>query len=299
MSIMRRVAIHGMIGEVIAPRVPFARTLDLMLSGYAPAAPEAPVDVAVTVARDPRSRLWVVSTGDRSFRESEGHTMAARRVDWLFISEGIKRWERFIHVHAAVLATPDESVLIVGRSGAGKSTTSVALAQAGLTLFTDDVALIARDTLRPFSVPRPIKLDLQSRRLLRKTGLRVRPESRLGESIARTALPGLAPLAVPGPPLTKAIFFGEGRQAQAQLRDITRAEAVIRLVQQSASERFGESGPTDGALAVVNAVRCYELVAGDLDTTVQTVLDLIDPHGRVGSDRVVAWPVRRSALSAD
>jgi hypothetical protein len=159
----------------------------------------------------------------------------------------------------------------------------VALALAGLALYTDDLALLDRATLRPICLPRPAKLDQRSRRLLKPRGLVVPRGASLGESIDRTVLPGLPPLDVPGPPVAAAIFFAGERRDRAEVRPLTGAEAVMRLISQSASERFDATGPSEGAVAVINAVRCYELVPGNLDSTVEAVRALIDAPAEVGA----------------
>ena len=204
---------------------------------------------------------------------------AARRAEWLLVSEAVRRWTGFVHVHAALAATAAESALLVGRWGRGKSTTAVALALAGLALYTDDVALVDRATLRPVCVPRPVKLDGRARQLLAPRGLVVPRGASLGESIDRTVLPGLPRLDVPGPPLTTAVFFADERRDRAELRPLTGAEATMRLIQQSASERLDAAGPSDGAVGLINAVRCYELVPGNLGATVDAVLELLRASG--------------------
>jgi hypothetical protein len=198
--------------------------------------------------------------------------MAAIRVEWLIVSEALKHWTHAVHVHAGVVASPDQSMLLIGRSGSGKSTTTTALALAGLDLYTDDCALIDRGSLRPLSVPRPIKLDRRSRVMLGRRGLAIPSRKRLHESIDRAVLPGLPPVETPGPRLTTAIFFADRRSDRACLRPVSSAEGIMRLIQQSATERFDGAGLSDGAVALVNAVRCYELVAGDLEETVRVIL---------------------------
>jgi hypothetical protein len=270
--ITRRVALHGVTAEVLAPRA-LSHTLSIVLGAYPQAAPDAEPDIRVTVERgEGEPPTWVISDGNRTFPESPRRGLAAIRVEWLIVSEALKLWAHAIHVHAGLVATADQSVLLIGRSGSGKSTTTMALALEGLDLYTDDVALIDRSTLRPLSVPRPIKLDRRSRAMLRERGLVIPPGRRLNESIDRTLLPGLPRIESLGPRLTTAYFFADKRADQASLRPLSSAEAVMRLIQQSASERFEDGVPADGAVALVNAIRCYELVAGDLDATVRTIL---------------------------
>jgi hypothetical protein len=186
----------------------------------------------------------------------------------------LRRLSGFVHVHAAIVATSAQSMLIVGQSGQGKSTTAVGLAQAGLTIYTDDVGLVEHHTLRPFSFPRPIKLDDKSRMLLKRSGLVIPPESRIGESIDRTVIPGLASPETPGPPVTKAVFLSFDRVSRPELHTLTAAEALLRIIRQSSTERFTDCGPSSSVLALVNALRCYELVIGDFQETVCLLVTL-------------------------
>ena len=266
-----RLTLHGLTAEVEAPRA-LKRTLSLVLGSYPPAPDDGEFDfrVAVVPSENDANVLSVVTDG-HSYPESNAHGRASVRVEWMVISEFVKRWTQFVHVHAGLIGNAQQSALLIGRSGSGKSTTSVALAMDGFDLYSDDVALIDRATLRPWVVPRPIKLDNHSRRMLRKRGLIIPRNRRLQESVERAILPGLPPVGAGGPPLTTAIFYAPGQQKSPTLRRLTSAEAIMRLVMQSSSERLDESGPTEGALALVNSVACYELVKGDLGATAQLI----------------------------
>jgi hypothetical protein len=275
----RRVAVHGITVEIDAPPA-LAPALAIVLRAYSEATMRADPDLRITVARV--GQRWRVATEEGRYPEIAGAGSAARLVEWILVAEALRRWPHLVHVHAALVATPDRSALLIGRSGSGKSTTSIALALTGLALYTDDVALIDRETLQPVCLPRPVKLDQRSRRLLRPRGLVIPRGTSLGESIDRTVLPGLPPIEDPGPRVAAAIFFAAGRRDQAEVRPLSQAEAVMRLSLQSASERFDASGPSDGAVALINAVRCYELVPGDLETTVRAILDLLEgPSGSI------------------
>lgn len=287
-GVVRRVTLHGFTVEVVAPRlailgaVATARALAVALGGYPTATATDATDLRITMRVDEDDR-WSVDAGDVSYPGIAGAERAAQQAEWLIVSRGIARWTRFVHVHAAAVATPRQTLLLVGQSGSGKSTTSVALALSGLTLYTDDVALIDRETLRPVAVPRPIKLDGRSRRLLRPMGLALPRRVRLRESVARRALPGPPPVEIPGPPVGTIVFVAGERGPAPTIRPLTGAEAVMRLVVQSASERFRESGPSTGAVALVNAVRCHELTAGALGPTVEAIRALIGADSGEGS----------------
>jgi len=273
-----RVAIHGLVAEARVPRLFFARRLPLLLAGYSPAAPFAAADVELAVVPGSKRGLWDVALASERFPDIVGADLAAQRVEWVIAKETVNRLPRFIHVHGAVVATANQSLLLVGHSGRGKSTTAVALAQAGLTLFTDDVALIGREDLRPVSVPRPIKLDRGSRMLLRRLGLAIPRAARLRESVSRVVLPGQPPPDVPGPPVTKIVFLAPERGERSELRTMIAAEALMRFIQQSLSEQFEMvgGGVSDGALAIIEAADCYELVVGPIEETVTRLIDLIE-----------------------
>jgi hypothetical protein len=274
---VRRIALYGIVIEISAPRA-LAPWLALLFRAYPPAPPETATDIRIVVTR--KGQMWRVMADDQAYEQSPLEApkagIAACQVEFLVVSEALKRWSCFVHAHAALVATPTRSALLVGRSASGKSTTSLALALKGLDLYTDDLALLDRATLRPFCLPRPVKLDSRARRLLRTRGLVLPPRASLGESIDRTVLPGLPPMNAPGPPLTTAIFFVGNRFDRAEVRPLTRAEAAMRVARQSASEWIDSAGPSEGVVALVNAVRCYELSPGDLDSTVQAVLDLLE-----------------------
>ena len=274
--LLRRVSLHGLTIDVLGPRI-LQRTVNLVFSAYPTANSTRAADFEVVAARVPGSRnAWFVTSGERVQPANFGVSTAARWTEWMVISEALKRWTEFVHVHAGLVSTSTQSGLLIGRSGSGKSTTTVALALEGMQLFSDDVALVDRSTMRPFCVPRPVKLDTNARRRLRPRGLVIPRGSWLGESIDRTVMPALPPVTDPGPPVTTAVFFADDRQPTPLLRQITGAEAVMRLIQQSASETFDAFGPSDGAVALVNSVRCYELAAGDLDSTVCTLQEILD-----------------------
>lgn len=279
----RRVELHGVTAEISAPDEPFAALLGLPFGGYPTADWSGSPNIRVEVLADEETGGWIVTNGDLRMFGSRSPAAAARRAEWIVADNALRRLRHFIHVHAAVVASDRQSVLLVGPSGRGKSTTSVGLAQFGLSLYTDDVALIRSGDFRPLAFPRPIKLDAASRALLGTIGLRVPQRQRLGESVARSALPGAPTVDEPGPPIGCAVFLSHERRHEPGLRPLSAAEALLRLLQQSSTERITPTGPPAGALALINAVRCYELVLGDYRRSLQMLLDLANTGGDPGS----------------
>lgn len=275
-SLLKRVSLHGVTADIVGPAI-LRRTADLVLAGYPDADPLTETDFEVRAIRvKGQPKTWQICCGDRVHPAGPGVGMGSLWIEWLLTSEYVRRWTNFVHVHAGVVSNGERSALLIGRSGSGKSTTSVAMALEGYVLYSDDVALVDPDTLRPLCVPRPVKLDPIARRSLRSRGLRLDKGTWIGESINRTCVPGLPDVDRPGPPIEFAIFFGDSRQSRAELRPITSAEAAMRLIMQSSSEKFDHSGPSDGAMTVVNGAKNFELTAGDLDATVRELRQLLD-----------------------
>jgi hypothetical protein len=288
-SVIRRITLHGQTAEVMGPRV-LRRTANLQLSAYPDASPRGAADFAVVAKRSNQRRTyWTIAYGDRRRSAGPGVSQAALFTEWALVSEFLQRWTQFIHVHAGLIATPEQSTLLIGRSGSGKSTTTMALALEGFELYSDDVALVHRDSMQAFCVPRPIKLDPIARRMLRARGLSIPPRTWLGESIDRTVLPGLPNVGAPGPPVRTALFFADTRQPRPALRRLSSAEAVMRLILQSVSEQFGDSGPSASAINLVNSVDCFELTAGNLSDTVDLLIGFL----RGGDERLASSSIRQ------
>jgi len=81
-------------------------------------------------------------------------------------------WRQCHILHGATLVgqtrTGPRAVVLAGISGAGKTTTALALARAGLPLLADDATVLARrdGALRVFGLPRPCKVHRQTLALL-------------------------------------------------------------------------------------------------------------------------------------
>jgi hypothetical protein len=95
--------------------------------------------------------------------------------NWLIVGWGaalLALQQGFAVLHASCVAVAGRTFALVGRSGAGKSTTAVALSQSGHALLVDDVTVMSTQfespQARPFVFPfeRPVNLTQNSLNLL-------------------------------------------------------------------------------------------------------------------------------------
>ncbi|MBM3860521.1 MAG: hypothetical protein FJ395_12840 [Verrucomicrobia bacterium] len=187
-------------------------------------------------------------------------------------------------LHSACLAAGRDgqrrAVLLAGVSGAGKTTTALALAHAGLPLLTDDAAfLVRRDgAVRVWGLPRPCKVHRQTMAMmdwLKNIESRptsdgqefVMPLNRLSTADPRWELaPGLVVLIEPR------------NDTAHRLQEMNKVDALTELTRQNvhamgghAVERAGQSFQTIGAL--ITASRVLRLSVGPgLDTLCDLLL---------------------------
>ncbi len=74
----------------------------------------------------------------------------------LFLGLGRRGWHG---LHAAAVLVDGEAVVLLGNSGAGKSTMSIRLAASGHSLVADDMVFVDEQTLCVVGLPEPPRLD--------------------------------------------------------------------------------------------------------------------------------------------
>jgi hypothetical protein len=184
----------------------------------------------------------------------------------------IRSQRRCIAVHASAIYAGGSATLLVGRSGAGKTTLSLALARRGLSVATDDVALVEPETLNVFPIPRCFHLDDQSVTLLEADGLRF-PQSWKRFSFLVPSDLGVRGVR-PGP-AQLLVFMSGPRAGQPLLTPISQAEMVARLLSETGQGPLEDPEIVRGLCRLAGSVSCHSLIPGPLAETAEALAGLV------------------------
>lgn len=183
----------------------------------------------------------------------------------------IRSQRRSMAVHASAMYADDTASLLVGQSGAGKTTLSLALARRGLEVATDDVALVEPETLNVLPIPRCFHLDDQSVRLLEADGLRF-PESWKHLSFMVPGDLGAQPMR--SCPARLLVFMSGPRAGQPLIRAISQAEMAARLLSETGQGPLEDPEIVRGLCRLTARVSCYSLTPGPLAETADALASL-------------------------
>jgi HprK-related kinase A len=185
-----------------------------------------------------------------------------------------------IVVHAASSAIGEKAALIIGDSGAGKSTMAAALAyREGWRHLGDEFALLdlERPRLHPF--PRPISLKNESIAAMQ----RLAPAERFGPRLEGTVkgtirhlLPPVAAIGAMDVPADVALLVAPRFEpgATPAWRPMTRTETYVRLAASSTNQAtMGEAG-FDAIWRCFAAVPAFDIVYGSTDDGLDLFLRL-------------------------
>lgn len=174
-------------------------------------------------------------------------------------------------IHAGVVASRREAIALVAPSGVGKSTTVLALLQAGFKYVSDELLPIDLSTGRVYSYPRALCLKA--------------PPAPPSSLPARTIdAGGLLYVPVPARTTIKTsalrlrTLFLLGRISNNQeprLRRLDVAEASARLYANALNALAHSGSGLDAVIRVAAGTECYELTLGDSPRNVDVIQSLI------------------------
>jgi hypothetical protein len=219
-------------------------------------------DLEYTVRRYPSSaRLQLARRGAAPFEVPDDGTLLAR-FDADVAIELQRRRPDLYFVHSAVLVRGGGAVLLVARSGVGKSTLCWALAHHGFRYASDELGPVDMARLEVLPYPRtlmvkrdppasyPMPAGVRTSR-----GLHVPPE----------AMPcGLVTTAAP---VAGIFFLRRASRCEPSHRRLTPAEGAARLYANALNPLAHSADGLDGAIRLATARPCFEVVTADLALT--------------------------------
>ena len=233
-----------------------------------------PLRVSVLASAEKRAVYWC--NGESSIRWHERSCPLRHLLHWWLSENGAQL------MHAASIAREDGGVLIIGRSGAGKSTTALSCLSTGFKLIADDLVLADYATVRPNAHALFSTLKIDPQRLQNRDDPHVpdfiaafeddpaRPPAE--KSIA--FLRDLAPDIIKPQACIKAILLNEiTHEVESSLRPVSTNE-VLSQVSTSAMEGIVGPMPQDffAIYRIVKATNCYFLRAGNDRAAISRVI---------------------------
>jgi hypothetical protein len=174
----------------------------------------------------PRLDGAAARTVELALEPEGGVEPTASQIEYRLINEAIERaGDRWV-LHAGAVAGSGGTCLIIGESGAGKTSLTLWLWANGLRLLTDDLCPLVQGSLTPEAFPRALHMDGQySPRLLEK--IPPRPASYPAEYYP---FPSPATGAVEVPPVKALLAVERGPFPEGRLEPLSQAEAAHRFL---------------------------------------------------------------------
>jgi hypothetical protein len=185
-----------------------------------------------------------------------GEERPAANVEYRLVNEAISRARDRWVLHAGAVEGPRGTCLVIGESGAGKTSLTLWLWSGGLPLVTDDLCPILHGSLAAERFPRALHMDcVYSPRLLER--IPPRPADYPADYY-----PFPETSAGPPPPVTDLLVLQRGPKPEGELEPLSQSEAAHHLlgaVIKSPSFDYGEA--LAGMIRLASGCRAWRLRA--------------------------------------
>ncbi|MCH7971089.1 MAG: hypothetical protein IH960_08630 [Chloroflexi bacterium] len=229
---------------------------------------------------DLEKKIWQVDrSGVRIFTARTEHELVTGLENEIS-NQTARSLQDFLLFHSGALIRNGHGILIPGTSGAGKSTTSAALAFAGFEYCTDDVAVFGKDRrLRPF--PKVLALKAPGWQVISKNY----PESSeaVVYSSGRDGVTYVRPPVLPSAESSRSgvpvdlIFLPRKDDPNAPvIEKISKSEVVKVLTEESLDLQLLGASAFDGLIDLVRGAECHALNVLNLTEAVEAVKELTE-----------------------
>ncbi len=237
----------------------------------------SPQSVFIEVRRSTRrygllSGYEVFADGEKCF-EAPTRDSVLPHIEWAINAHTARYMPRFFEIHAAgMMTTRGNGIIFPAAPGSGKSTLTIGLLHSGWRYLTDEIAMIDPVTKLCHPYPKAVCIKAGSYPVLDALG--IQRNRRRDYAKATKGRVSLIPIHRFGPDATgtpchiKYIVFPEYAPEQnPRLTRIARAEAVLKLTEQTFNfARFRGKG-TRLLTDLVAGAKCFSLKAGEIRET--------------------------------
>jgi len=198
--------------------------LKSLLQGFPTLQPAPAETIDLRLDADGGSLLLTDGAGER-WDVSGGDAPLSSHLEYRLVNEAIRRDSGRWILHAGAVAGPRGTCLVIGESGAGKTSLTLWLWAHGLRLATDDLCPLVRGTLVPEVFPRALHMDAEYSPEL---NARIPPRP-AGYPADYYPFPGRA--GDPVHPVSDLIVIERGPFPEGRLEPMGQSEAAHRLTQ--------------------------------------------------------------------
>jgi hypothetical protein len=197
--------------------------LDALLQGFPRlGSPDETVDFRVE--REDGQGLFLSGGGNRWDLTGTADPLSTH-LEYRLVDEAVRRARDRWVLHAGAVAGPRGTCLVIGESGAGKTSLTLWLWANGRRLGTDDLCPIAHGSLAPEVFPRALHMDAEySPRLMAK--IPPRPDSYPADYYPFPERGGAAPM----PPVSDLLVLERGPRPEGEVEALSQSEAAHHLL---------------------------------------------------------------------
>lgn len=184
----------------------------------------------------------------------------------------IRSQRRSFAIHAATVLLENSAALLTGRSTAGKTTLSLALARRGFPVATDDVALVDPESLNVLPIPRCFHLDDAGSRLLEADGLCLPGSWR----DFRFTVPSDFHEIAMTPRRARVLVFIQGPRGEHPMIEATsQAQMSAHVLSETGQGPLPDSETIAATCRLASGAACYLLRPGPLTETADALAHLL------------------------
>jgi hypothetical protein len=260
-----------------------ARAVDAVLGHLATEEEGAP-DVLIEVRRvkmaDGRLRNDVYRDGKPVAYAPRIH-MLGPTVKSILWQSAVNAHDFLFYIHAGVVGTGASCILLPAAAGSGKSSLTAALTHSGFRFYSDEVALIERDSFRVPPMPLAICIkstgwDLMARYLPELHSMRA--HAREDGKIVRYVPPPADTARQAAVPVSHMIFPRYDKDAATEMQPLARSEGLARLMSECLALRARlELATVESLVRWTERIECYSLTFSSLDEAVRLVQQVAGP----------------------